>query len=103
MTLSLNYAVSFTSTSNPTSSMSSNSDNALSLLERLSDILNTATDSETVYRALVASGTLLFVNTDIKLAGKEILGLNEVGKRVSGKFKEPRIRGIVGEVEQILK
>ncbi len=50
-TLYINYSVLLMS--------ENNADRALSLLDDLSKILNTATDSEAVYRALVATGTLL--------------------------------------------
>lgn len=94
-TLYINYAVLLTS--------ENNADRALSLLDDLSKILNTASDSEAVYRALVATGTLLSLGPDFCEAGRDILQIGDAVKHAEGKVKEPRVRNVIAEIREKLQ
>jgi len=94
-TLYINYSVLLNS--------ENNADRALSLLDDLSKILTTATDSEAVYRALVATGTLLCLGPDFCEAGRDILQIGDAITRAEQKVKEPRIRNVVAEIRQRLQ
>lgn len=89
-TLYINYAVLLTS--------ENNADRALSLLDDLSKILTTATDSEAVYRALVATGTLLCLGPDFCEAGRDILQIGDAITHAESKVREPRIKNVVAEI-----
>ncbi|KAF2274061.1 phospholipase A-2-activating protein [Westerdykella ornata] len=94
-TLYINYSVLFSS--------NNNADRALTLLDDLSKILNSATDSEVVYRALVATGTLLSLGDEYCEAGRDVFHLGDGLARAEEKVKEPRIRNVVGEIRALLK
>lgn len=93
-TLYINYSVLLTS--------ENNADRALSLLDDLAKILNSATDSEAVYRALVATGTLLSLGPDFCEAGRDILQIGDAVNRAESKVKEPRIKNVIAEIRQKL-
>ncbi|KAF2135029.1 phospholipase A-2-activating protein [Dothidotthia symphoricarpi CBS 119687] len=93
-TLYINYSVLLIS--------ESNADRALSLLDDLSRILTTATDSEAVYRALVATGTLLCLGPDFCEAGRDILQLGDAINRAEEKVKEPRVTTVIAEIREKL-
>ncbi|KAL1602226.1 WD repeat protein Lub1 [Nothophoma quercina] len=93
-TLYINYSVLLTS--------ENNADRALSLLDDLARILNSASDSEAVYRALVATGTLLSLGPDFCEAGRDILQIGDAVNRAESKVKEPRIKNVVAEIRQKL-
>ncbi|KAJ8112182.1 hypothetical protein OPT61_g5388 [Boeremia exigua] len=93
-TLYINYSVLLTS--------ENNADRALSLLDDLAKILNSATDSEAVYRALVATGTLLSLGPDFCEAGRDILQIGDAVTRAESKVKEPRIKNVIAEIRQKL-
>jgi phospholipase A-2-activating protein len=94
-TLYINYSVLLTS--------ENNADRALSLLDDLGKILNSATDSEAVYRALVATGTLLSLGPDFCEAGRDILQIGDAVSSAEGKVKEPRVKSVVAEIRQKLR
>lgn len=93
-TLYINYSVLLTS--------ENNADRALSLLDDLGKILNSASDSEAVYRALVATGTLLSLGPDFCEAGRDILQIGDAVYRAESKVKEPRVKNVVAEIRQKL-
>jgi phospholipase A-2-activating protein len=93
-TLYINYAVLLTS--------ENNADRALSLLDDLSRILTSATDSEAVYRALVATGTLLCLGPDFCEAGRDILQLGDAINHAEGTVKEPRVKNVIVEIRHKL-
>ena len=93
-TLYINYSVLLTS--------ENNADRALSLLDDLAKILNSATDSEAVYRALVSTGTLLCLGPDFCEAGRDILQIGDAVNHAESKVKEPRIKNVVAEIRQKL-
>jgi phospholipase A-2-activating protein len=94
-TLYINYSVLLTS--------ENNADRALSLLDDLSKILTTATDSEAVYRALVATGTLLSLGPDFCEAGRDILQIGDAVSHAERKVKEPRIKNVIAEIREKLQ
>ena len=100
-TLYINYAVLCTSATH--ASFPSSTDRALILVDDLTSIISTATDSEAMYRALVAVGTLLTLESEeLTMAAKEIYGLEKaLGKAETG-VREPRIRGVVAEIRGLL-
>jgi len=55
-----------------------------------------------VYRALVAAGTLIMIGEEPKMAADEVYGIKEASKEVEGKMKEPRIKGVVAEIGNLL-
>ena len=100
-TLYVNYAVLLTSSTH--SGLPSSIDRGLALLDDLTSLIGSATDSEAVYRGLVAVGTLLSLGEEIQEAGKEIYDLPAALGKAEKAVKEPRIKGIVGEIRGISK
>lgn len=94
-TLFINYSVLLTG--------ESNADRVLSLLDSLCKVLTSVTDSEAVYRALVASGTLLCLGSDFCEAGRDILNLGAAVSMAENKVKEPRVRNVAGEIREKLQ
>lgn len=72
---------------------------ALVLLDAVTGILRAATDSEVVYRGLVALGTVLRVGgEEVTGAGREVFGVREVVERAERVVREPRVGGVVKEI-----
>ena len=99
-TLYVNYAVLFTSFSH--SGLPSSIDQALELLSDLVSIVSNATDSEAVYRGLVAVGTLMSLGEEIPMAVKEVYDLEGALVKVEKRLKEPRIKGVIGEIRGLM-
>ena len=100
-TLYVNYAVLYTSS--PYASQARSADRALTLLDDLSsNLIRSTVDSEAVYRGLVAAGTLLGVGEELPMAAKEIYDLEGALKKAEQAVKEPRIKGVVGEIRGLL-
>ncbi|KAI9676456.1 MAG: hypothetical protein M1817_000613 [Caeruleum heppii] len=114
-TLLINFAVLLRSTS----SSASSSQRALTLLPLVTNLLSTATDSEAAYRALVALGTILHRgdrNTsaggdddtdnldaeEIQEAARDVYDVLAVLRTVETRFGEPRVKGVVGEIRQVV-
>jgi phospholipase A-2-activating protein len=93
-TLYINYSVLLTS--------NNNADRALTLLDDLTKILSTATDSEAVYRALVAAGTILSLGEDFCEAGRDVFQLNSAVARAADKVREPRVKSVVADIQKML-
>ena len=100
-TLYLNYAVLLTSSSH--SSLPSSIDRGLTLLDDVISLISTAKDSEAAYRGLVATGTLLVLGEEVQEAAREVYDLAGALSKVESAVKEPRIKGVVGEIRVILK
>ena len=100
-TLYLNYAVLLSSSSH--SSLPSSLDRGLTLLDDLTSLISSAVDSEAVYRGLVAVGTLLTLGEEVQEAAKEIYDLPAAVGKAEKVVKEPRVRGVVGEIRALLK
>ena len=100
-TLYINFAVLITGESHR--DLPSSTDHALTILDDLIKVLGQEKDSEAVYRALVALGTLLVLGEDVVSAAKEVFDVGSVLAKVEGGVKEPRIKGVVSEIRGFLK
>ncbi|CAG8931837.1 unnamed protein product [Penicillium salamii] len=102
-TLYINFTVYLTSEDRGQTPESS--ERGLVLLEELARVVAAEKDSEAVYRALVALGTLVTgLGEEVKSAAKEVYEIQSVLARVSasGPGKEPRIKGVIGEIRNVL-
>lgn len=100
-TLYINYAVYFTTEGRESAPESS--ERGLVLIEELTKMLSGEKDSEAVYRSLVALGTLIkSLGEEVKSAAKDVYDVGSVLRDVSGSAigKEPRVKGIVGEIRE---
>lgn len=103
-TLYINYTVYFTLQGRAQSAESA--EGALQILEELSKIFAIEKDSEAVYRGLVALGTLVIASgEEVKSAAKEIYELENTLNKVSssGAGREPRVKGVIGEIRDALR
>ncbi|KAL9120253.1 MAG: hypothetical protein Q9187_003188 [Circinaria calcarea] len=100
-TLYINYAVLLTSTSH--SGLPSSMDRGIELMNNLTGIISTATDSEAIYRGLVAAGTLLVLGEGVQMAAKEIYDLPGALQKAEKGIKEPRITRVISEIRDLLK
>ena len=100
-TLHVNYAVQLNSP--PHSSLPSSIDRGLLLLDDLTAIITTASDSEAVYRALVAAGTLLGLGEELQLVAREVYGFGNALAKAETGLREPRIKAVVAEVRALLE
>jgi phospholipase A-2-activating protein len=98
-TLYINYAVLLTSSEAQGDAF----EHPVTILSSLSQILTSASDSEVVYRALVALGTLLALGEEVRSAAIEVYGLDEVVKRRVGKAADPRIKNVGREIGVLFK
>lgn len=94
-TVYINYAVLFKT--HPSS------DHAFPVLETLAEILSKQSDSEVIYRAIVATGTLVTLGDEEKSAAKDVYEIEKALTIAVSKANEPRIRRVVNEVKSILK
>ena len=99
-TLYVNYAVLLTS--EPYFSMPSSMDRGLGLGDELTKLIRASADSEAVYRALVALGTLLGLGEEIKMAANEIYDAEGALKKAEQAVKEPRVKSVIGEIRALL-
>lgn len=102
-TLYINYAVYFTTEGRESAPESS--ERGLVLIEELTKMLLGEKDSEAVYRSLVALGTLIkSLGEEVKSAAKDVYDVGSVLGNVSGSAigKEPRVKGVVGEIRESL-
>ncbi|KAI5299660.1 hypothetical protein KEM55_001892, partial [Ascosphaera atra] len=103
-TLLINMSVWITSgdkTSDPSAS-----DHALQMLDILSRIPFIGKDSEAVYRALVAFGTLVVVcGGEVKQAAKDVFDIDSVLSKILADDigREPRIQGVTSEIREALR
>lgn len=102
-TLYINFAVYLTSEGRDQSPESA--ERGLVLLEELTQIISGEKDSEAVYRALVALGTLVTaLGEEVRSAATEVYEVKGILARASasGPGKEPRIKGIISEIREAL-
>jgi phospholipase A-2-activating protein len=97
-TLYINYAVYFTSGSTEPSF-----EYVLAILDSLGKILTTQKDSEVIFRALVATGTLLFLGEEIRSAAKDVYGIEKNITTALSKAGEPRNKNVAAEITDLLK
>jgi len=94
----INYAVLFNADTD-----SASFEYVIAALDALNKILAVATDSEVIFRSLVAVGTLLTVGPEARSAAKDVFDL---GKSVEGAVKkagEPRNKVVAREIGELLK
>lgn len=99
-TLYLNYSVLFTSS--PYSDLTSSIERGLLLLASLAIILETSTDSEAIYRGIVAVGTLVGLGEELQMAAKDVYDVPAALAKAETGSNEPRIKAIVAEVKALL-
>jgi len=100
-TLYVNYAVLLTDATHKQSQAAS--DRGLELVDDLTALIRGSMDSEAVYRALVAFGTLLTLGEEVAMAANEIYDAEGALKKAEQAVKEPRVKGVVGEIRGLLK
>lgn len=100
-TLYINYAVLFSSTEEQVTD-SSTSDYAVPMLDLLSKILQTQNDSEVIYRALVATGTLVHgLDDEVRTAAKEVYDIPGAVRSAASKAMDPRIKNVASEIDAL--
>jgi phospholipase A-2-activating protein len=97
-TLYINYAVYFNSNSSGASF-----EYVLAIIDNLGKILISQTDSEVIFRALVAMGTLMFLGEEVRSAAKDVYGIEKNIQKALGKAGEPRNKNVAAEIEDTLK
>jgi phospholipase A-2-activating protein len=107
-TLYINFAVLLTSSSStpgkdgPSSDTAASADRAITLLDTLTTVLNSTSEPEALYRALVAAGTVLALGKDFADVAREGLGIEEAIARAESVGKEARIKKVVGEIRSAI-
>jgi phospholipase A-2-activating protein len=97
-TLYINYAVYFNS-----SDTDASFEYVLTMINALGRIFVSQTDSEVVFRALVATGTLLFLGDEVRSAAKDVYGIEKSISKALGKAGEPRNKNVASEITDLLK
>lgn len=97
-TLYVNYAVLFTSSLYPLDQRLK--DRTEVLMDYLARIVRSTVDSEAVYRGLVAIGTLLGLGEEVQMIAKINYSLMQTLDKVEQAVKEPRVKGVVGEIRE---
>ncbi|OBT58170.1 hypothetical protein VE04_01263 [Pseudogymnoascus sp. 24MN13] len=72
-------------------------------LECLAGILSEQKDSEVLYRAMIATGTLLGLGDEVRTAAKEVYGIDKAVTKALGKAVDPRIKNVGKEIKELLK
>ena len=98
-TLLLNYSVQLTQKPGRPNNFE---DRAIELLDTLTTTIGTASDSEAIFRALVAAGTLLDLGDDVRLAAKEVYSFGAAVKTAETKLNEQRIKSVSSEIQELL-
>lgn len=75
---------------------------AMTLLDELVRIINSAKDSEALYRALVGVGTLLSLGKDFRDSAKGAVDVEKALKKVESTSVEPRSKNVVREIRDEL-
>lgn len=78
-------------------------DLTIAVIDMLNSLLSNQVDSEVVYRALVAMGTLISIDEDIKFAAKDIYNVTAVVEKSVNKASDPRIRNVGQEMLNLLE
>jgi len=97
-TVYVNYSVLLT-----TSPSSSTFEHALAMVDTLRRILISQSDSEVIFRALVAVGTIVQVDDEVKSAAREIYEIEKAMDTAIAKAGEPRIKHLAVEIREGLK
>lgn len=103
-TLAINYAVLVTSTADAVEvSAATRFEQAVAWLECLAGVLGEQKDSEVLYRAMIATGTLLGLGEEVRSAAKEVYGIDKAVTKALGKAVDPRIKNVGREIRELLK
>ena len=103
-TLAINYAVLVTSAADAAEvSSATRFEQAVAWLECLSRVLGEQKDSEVLYRAMIAVGTLLGLGEEVRSAAKEMYGIDKAVSKALGKAVDPRIKNMGREITKLLK
>ncbi|RKF83591.1 Ubiquitin homeostasis protein lub1 [Golovinomyces cichoracearum] len=78
-------------------------DLSIKITDLLINILKKQIDSEVIYRALVALGTLVSINENIRCALNDKYGIEVLTKNSMSKASDPRIRKVCQEILDLLK
>ena len=97
-TVYINYAVYFATVPDSTSF-----EHIIAIFDTLSKMLASQSDSEVVYRALVATGTLLALDEDSKTAAKDVYGIKGAVDKALSKASDPRVKNVGREIGQLLR
>lgn len=97
-TLYINYAVYF-----KTAGHSPSFEHVIAIIDTLSKILSTQTDSEAIFRSLVATGTLLTLDEETRSAAKDVYGVEKSMSTAVAKAADPRIKNVAREIAGLLK
>ncbi|KAF4555894.1 PUL domain-containing protein [Elsinoe fawcettii] len=103
-TLLINYSVFLTSNA-PADESQTREQRGTKVATLAAELLKTSTDSETVYRSLVALGTTLSLGENFRKGSSKTLNLNSLISKVSsGSFgKEGRVKNLLEEIRDALK
>lgn len=77
-------------------------DRAIALLKPLANIISTEADPETVFRALVALGTLLCLKGEVKEAAVGVYETRQLVTKAEKRLTELRVKDIVAEIKALL-
>ena len=97
-TLYINYAVYF-----KTASQSPSFEHVIKIIESLGNILSKQVDAEAVYRAMVATGTLLTLDDETRSAAKDVYNIEKSISIAVAKAMDPRIKNAAREIAGLLK
>ncbi|KAH7311816.1 WD40-repeat-containing domain protein [Rhexocercosporidium sp. MPI-PUGE-AT-0058] len=97
-TVYINYAVLFLSDKD-----SASFEHVLAIVDTISKILSSQNDSEVIFRALVATGTILYLDDEIKCAAKDVYGVEKSISTALVKATDPRIKNAAREIRELLK
>lgn len=95
-TLYINYAVYF-------KTGKAEFEQVVALIEVLGNILETQSDSEVIYRTMVALGTLVTIDDEMKSAAKDVYGVEGKLSAAVAKATDPRIKNVSREIATLLK
>jgi len=103
-TLWINYAVLFTSLGDDEEVSADSFEHSLALVDALCAVLKEQNDSEVVYRAMVALGTVLSLDDDeVTSAAKDVYGVESSVQTAVAKATDPRIKNVAAEIRGLLK
>ena len=101
-TLEVNYAVLFISFPENSPEMQRTGITPRLLLDLICRTIQDTVDSEAMYRGLVAMGTLFSVEGAIAKGASDDMSFGKVLDAAEQKFKEPRIKGVIGEIRAMV-
>ena len=73
------------------------------LLGDFTAIIGSEKDLKAIHRALITIGILLGLGENVQITAKKVYNVESVLKKAESDVKEPRIKGVVAELRQLLK